>query len=246
MGDKPATFDLESVLNEIERAKSGFDVFQQLKTTARAFGLPYFLVKTLASEETPSDFNRRVIITNWDSELLGQSVETGLFDRANFAQALRVSPFPMIVRYSEIADDEPAEVRDHLRTLIEAGHEVSACFPIRLPKQAPGTVWFTGAGPQPSATDMAMLAYVAWRAYAYLESADEPRHGNPLTRREIDVLQEVSRGLTAEEIGVKLGITSHTVNYHIANTVHKLRAKNKIHALVTALRQDLLDGQAAS
>ena len=53
-----------------------------------------------------------------------------------------------------------------------------------------------------------------------------------LTERENEVMQLLSRGLTYESIAMKLGISAETVKMHLKNIYKKLKAKNKIEALI--------------
>jgi len=53
----------------------------------------------------------------------------------------------------------------------------------------------------------------------------------PLTNRELEILQHLSRGLLYKEIGDKLGITIGTVKQHIHKIYDKLQVSNKTEAI---------------
>ncbi len=53
----------------------------------------------------------------------------------------------------------------------------------------------------------------------------------PLTSRELEILQHLSRGLLYKEIGDKLGITIGTVKQHIHKIYDKLQVSNKTEAI---------------
>lgn len=53
-----------------------------------------------------------------------------------------------------------------------------------------------------------------------------------LTRRENEVLQLLAKGCTRNQIAKKLFISDETVKMHIKNIYKKVKAKNKIDALV--------------
>lgn len=55
-----------------------------------------------------------------------------------------------------------------------------------------------------------------------------------LTKREHEILQQMSKGLTREEIAAKCFISKETVKMHVKNIYRKLKAKNKIDALIKA------------
>lgn len=63
----------------------------------------------------------------------------------------------------------------------------------------------------------------------------------PLTPREIEVLKWSADGKTAGEIGDILSISMPTVNFHIKNVIHKMKAANKTAAVVQALMSGLLN-----
>ena len=65
--------------------------------------------------------------------------------------------------------------------------------------------------------------------------------GESLTDREIDVLTEVTRGLTNKEIADRLHISHNTVKLHMHNILEKLQVSNRLQAARLALSQDIVD-----
>jgi DNA-binding NarL/FixJ family response regulator len=63
-------------------------------------------------------------------------------------------------------------------------------------------------------------------------------NGTPLTYRELEVLGFVSRGMTNEEVGERLGIASGTVRTHRQNIVRRLHVHNSLAAVALALREE--------
>lgn len=61
-----------------------------------------------------------------------------------------------------------------------------------------------------------------------------------LTGREREVLRWTAAGKTSGEIGSILGVSTRTVNFHVAAALFKLDAVNKTQAVVKALMFDLL------
>jgi DNA-binding NarL/FixJ family response regulator len=58
----------------------------------------------------------------------------------------------------------------------------------------------------------------------------------PLTDREGEVLALVAEGLTNKLIGAQLGISERTVKNHLTSIMTKLRATDRTHSVVTAVR----------
>ena len=67
---------------------------------------------------------------------------------------------------------------------------------------------------------------------------------NQLTERELDVLSYLSQGLTNEEISKKLHISIHTVKAHLESIYYKLKAVNRVQAVMKAVALGIIDLKA--
>jgi DNA-binding CsgD family transcriptional regulator len=56
--------------------------------------------------------------------------------------------------------------------------------------------------------------------------------GKPLTEREVEVVQNLSQGKTNKEIGEILGISIHTVKFHLENINKKMGTSTRTGAAV--------------
>jgi two-component system, NarL family, response regulator YdfI len=61
-----------------------------------------------------------------------------------------------------------------------------------------------------------------------------------LTSREIEVLRMVAEGLGNKEIASRLGISDHTVKFHISSIFGKLSASSRTEAVTVGIRQGLI------
>jgi DNA-binding NarL/FixJ family response regulator len=78
----------------------------------------------------------------------------------------------------------------------------------------------------------------AVRAGARLDGAQDD--DGRLTRRELGVLRLVAHGLGNKEIASELGISSHTVKYHLASLLAKLGVHSRTEAVTIGLRKGLV------
>jgi len=62
----------------------------------------------------------------------------------------------------------------------------------------------------------------------------------PLTRREVEVLQHVAAGLGNKEVATRLKISEHTVKFHVASLLGKLGAASRTEAVTLGIRHGLI------
>jgi DNA-binding NarL/FixJ family response regulator len=70
---------------------------------------------------------------------------------------------------------------------------------------------------------------------AQISGRTETQQVEPLTDREMDVLQLVARGFTNKAVGVQLGISARTVQGHLAHIFSKLHVKSRTEAVMRAV-----------
>ena len=69
---------------------------------------------------------------------------------------------------------------------------------------------------------------------------DHPPEADRLTARENEVLQLLARGLTNRAIAQALGISQHTVKFHVNAIMSKLHAQSRTEAVVRASQLGLI------
>lgn len=68
------------------------------------------------------------------------------------------------------------------------------------------------------------------------KSEREPAERGPLTERELEVLGLLAQGLANKQIAVELGISEHTVKFHVSSIYTKLGVTNRTEAVRAGLR----------
>lgn len=68
------------------------------------------------------------------------------------------------------------------------------------------------------------------------ESENEPAESSPLTERETEVLGLLAKGLANKQIAVSLGISEHTVKFHVSSIYTKLNVTNRAEAVREGMR----------
>jgi len=61
-----------------------------------------------------------------------------------------------------------------------------------------------------------------------------------ITSRETDVLRMLAEGLVNKDIAARLGISEHTVKFHISSILDKLGASTRTEAVTLGIRRGLI------
>jgi DNA-binding NarL/FixJ family response regulator len=62
----------------------------------------------------------------------------------------------------------------------------------------------------------------------------------PLTGREVEVLQLISRGLANKQIALELTISEHTVKFHLSSLYAKLGVSSRTEAVRAGMQRGLI------
>ncbi len=76
--------------------------------------------------------------------------------------------------------------------------------------------------------------------------SDRPPTAEPLTEREVEVLQVVAQGMSNQEIADELTISEATVRTHVSNILGKLQLASRTQAALYALREGIASLDDAS
>jgi DNA-binding NarL/FixJ family response regulator len=71
-------------------------------------------------------------------------------------------------------------------------------------------------------------------------NSNDDEFEEPLTPREIEVLEQLAEGLSNKAIAARLGISDQTVKFHMASICGKLGAANRTDAVRRAVRRGLI------
>ncbi len=84
--------------------------------------------------------------------------------------------------------------------------------------------------------------YLAHKAMSAMikSKLNESSFKDPLTCREIEVLNCVAAGLTNAQIAMQLSISSSTVDFHVGNILAKMKVSNRTEAVVKALTENII------
>jgi DNA-binding NarL/FixJ family response regulator len=130
----------------------------------------------------------------------------------------------------------------HLGIVIYTGAEDAVALKDALDCGARGFVFKT-AGPEALVTAVRTVARGG--THVSLGALEQIRHledntirDRVLSEREREILALLGEGSSGEEIAERLSLSSETVRTHVRNSIRKLNAHNRTHAVVLALQNE--------
>jgi DNA-binding CsgD family transcriptional regulator len=95
--------------------------------------------------------------------------------------------------------------------------------------------------PDVSLVKLRIAIEAAAHGLSVTEAAKEPSTGaTAFTERELEVLRHLALGASNKSIARALGISSHTVKFHVASILGKLGASSRMEAVMNAMRLGLI------
>jgi two-component system, NarL family, nitrate/nitrite response regulator NarL len=90
-----------------------------------------------------------------------------------------------------------------------------------------------------AALGLIVLEEVYARSFAPVQ-AEPTTLAEPLTPRELEVLQRLTQGLSNKQIAQRLGVSDHTAKFHVNAILGKLGVQSRSEAIVQAVRLGLV------
>jgi LuxR family transcriptional regulator len=147
------------------------------------------------------------------------------------------------------SDPQRRRMEQMLKEAAKFGLEDGYIFPIYGRQGLIGNMTLGGEPVDLTPVELALFEQVARlmfmelsRFRAKAESDDPPSAPEEikLTRRELEVLHFLADGMTSQEIGKVLKLSSHTVDWYMNGIQEKLEARNRQHVVALAFRRGLV------
>ena len=218
----------------LEGARTAFDLFKALKEMMSFYGFDTFFAVRSARDST-RPLKERIVVTNFPPELVELLSELSTNLASPLFQELKFAVIPQFARLSDM--DWPETAKAALQHMTENGFDTIVVLPVSVPGGLTGAIVFGGEREKASVTEMMELAYLAnYATDAMQRIVLGVQTDNPLTEREIAVLQALSRGKAISEISRDIGIAPNTVTYHLRRAMATLGTRTRSGTVADALR----------
>jgi DNA-binding CsgD family transcriptional regulator len=232
----------ENLLIALDRAPSEKVVFDALQAEAYRLGFEHCAYGLRLA--VPVSNPKVITLNNYPTAWQARYMEAGYLQVDPSVRHGRLSQEPLVWTDDVFASARPLwdEARDHG---LRVGWAQSSLDGFGVG----GMLTLSRSGELLGAQELAakenQMRWLVQAAHLALSRFMKPRYAvqpeTPLTPREVEVLKWTADGKTAADIGAILAISVPTVNFHIKNVVHKMRAANKTAAVVQALLSGLLN-----
>ncbi|MEM1365787.1 MAG: LuxR family transcriptional regulator [Pseudomonadota bacterium] len=229
------------LIDEVASVRTSFEAFHFLKRLANDLGYTRFTV--LGLPELNEQLGGKVIVNNWDPEMIQAYDEHGLAGDSPVLERIRTSMMPFEFNVAEVNKHRAKKQREIVVELFNAFEMADGLYiPVHQPQGITSALGFTGQGVSVSTEDLSSLQLVAMTACERLREIGNIQTRAPvdLTERERDCLRWTAAGKTSSEIGTILSLSEHTVNHYITSATRKLDAVSRPQAVAKALRLGLI------
>jgi LuxR family transcriptional regulator len=228
---------IQGLINDILSEKTKDGLLDRLHATVKQFGVEYFILVRFSRS---GDFIKDWIIGGRAPK---SHLEHYLYkdhpqdDPLIHKARMTVEPFFLC---ETIADDKARLA--HIRK----GCPTRDCIiiPVPGPRGLIGIAWMTDLqGRESIEKYKAVLSAIGTSSYYALQKLLDPDDMDtttPLSKKESAILNLVADGLSSHQIAYQLHKSDRTVEWHLQRIMEKLQARNRIQAVVLAIRDGFI------
>ena len=228
-------YRLQEVVDQLLREKTPRSLLDSMQKVLREVGVEYFALMRFAHTGEPLD--------KW---VIGYRAPPKWIEAYKHRDDPNADPVVKHSRetvepffWSEIIDDE------RVRKARGMGVDEFLIIPVPGRYGCVGTMWMGGSPRENLLKYKLVIQAIGLSCYYHLqrhcdEAPDPPATSSRLGKRECDVLDMVADGLTAPEIAEQINLSVRRVEWHMHQAMQKLGAKNRVQAVVLAIRNGLI------
>jgi LuxR family quorum-sensing system transcriptional regulator CciR len=239
--------DLGDFIEQSREATTPGELFDLLVRAATDLGFERLAYGALTSHEA-SDFPGRrgpAVILNYPGDWQEHYFERGyhLIDPV----VIRTPALERPYLWSDMVRKLDRDARERLifDEAREAGLRSGISVPLHGPWGRVGVLSFASqfddADPSPKVNHLNVLASQFHIAFGELNDSLRAATAIKLSTREADCLRWTAEGKSAWDVGMILGISENTANFHVKNAMKKLNTSSRTVAVLKAIRLNLLD-----
>ncbi|MCH7344775.1 LuxR family transcriptional regulator [Pelomonas sp. CA6] len=236
---------LRDFIEEANRASTLYALLETFERSVRRLEYERFSFSHLRTWDVPPQSppppTGEIVALNYPSQWVGHYQERGYLAEDPVVRHARGAILPY--RWDDVAVHSEREMLI-LQEAGDVGLKHGLSVPIHEPHGKVFLVTLASDRPGPICMDtcsrIQAMAVVFHARYSLLGGHEwRPTHIT-LTSREAECLTWVARGKSSWDIGQLMGVSEHTVNFHLKNAMRKLDTASRITAAVRAVSMGLI------
>ncbi|HWV20811.1 MAG TPA: autoinducer binding domain-containing protein [Devosia sp.] len=231
-----------STIQALQGQESQRGVHAVVLDAIRHYGFERFIISGLP--DRGMDVRPFVLLSGWDDEWYQRYTDLGYVHLDPVARNCFATTLPFDWSAAPYDRTEDLAARRVMDEAHEFGMDEGLCVPVHLDGGMQGVVSLVGRTDwldERHRLELHMLALYAHGRLRFLNTLNKQPARRLITPREAEVLKWVAAGKTASEIADITGMSSRTVNQHCENAQRRLGTNNRLHTVVEALRQNLIE-----
>jgi LuxR family transcriptional regulator, quorum-sensing system regulator CciR len=235
---------LEEFLDAVARAESVSELVEVYRRATSELGFEYFVWANMGESPYGGDASAvppPLVAFHVPGPWLPRYSQEGYFSIDPVVRHARTSAVPYEWGDAVAHDSEQRRVMDEA---CQAGLRTGICVPIHEPQ---GRIFLASAATSQTDIDtrhvQPVLHMLTVRLHARLREIGDAMASAPcaqLTARERECLLWCARGKSSWDISRLLGISEHTVNFHVKNAMNKLGTSTRVSAVLKSVGLGLI------
>lgn len=194
--------------------------------------------------ERGRDLEPHIIVRGWNHDWISYYTKNGYVEHDPIAKELVTTNLPFV--WDDVCRSRNLRPIENkiMRQACSAGLAHGVTIPILDISNSTTCVSFCSTYAVRNREHIEYLRQVAYMTVARLNKFNplrrSPQQTTPLTRRQLDCLARVARGMSSRLIANEIGISTRTVDMYIATAMQRLQAATRAQAVQIALNQRVI------
>jgi len=228
-------YRVPEVVDRILQEKTSKAVLDHMRKALREVGVEYFCLIRFPRPDEPLEMS-----------IVGMNMPTAWVENYKFHNSQHIDPGIQHSRkvvqpffWYDAPAQKPLQI-EMVKGAKEMGIPEALVVPVPGPMGSIGTMWMGGGSRSELQANRLIIQAIGLAGFYRLQELSTPIEHHQLTKREREVLFLIAKGKSAAEVGYILHLSTRTIEWHIIQAMRKLEARNRIQAVVLAIRDGLI------
>ncbi len=220
--------------------KTGFDIFKSVQQVTQEAGYDWFAVIDIPVSDLAKPLRERIFLTNWRAELVEYLSDRNRLFETRFAKDVWKTAIPLSLDFTNRPRN--SRQKEIYNGFLEYGQQTMIVLPMHGLTRFNGFMTVSGSRDLPAPAELMQLAYVSLFVHQAINRTliENNVTSNMPSKRQLEIIGLLADGKSIDEIGLVLGLTTSTINYHLQNARAILNCKTKCQLIAETCKRRLI------